>query len=120
MKVLIAEDEPLLRKLLIDKFSRNDCTVISAENGLDAIESFDNLQPDVVITDLNMPYAGGQELILHIRESKFAGTPILVLSGTSNEHTINDVFRLGANDFVEKPFRMNELLLRAQRLIHLN
>lgn len=120
MKILIAEDEPLLRKLLKDKFERNDCTVYSAKDGLEAIELFGSLEPDLVITDLNMPFASGRELILHIRENFAENTPILVLSSTNNESTIKDVFDLGANDFVEKPFRMNELLLRVKRLANFN
>ncbi|MFY7829280.1 MAG: response regulator transcription factor [Flectobacillus sp.] len=117
MKILIAEDEALLLKLLVDKFKRENYEVTGCQNGLEAIDLFDQIQPDIVITDLQMPFSGGYELIFHIRKTRSAHTPIIVLSSTNVEDKIVSSLELGANDFVEKPFRFNELIIRVKRLL---
>ncbi|MDI9881003.1 response regulator transcription factor [Flectobacillus longus] len=117
MKILIAEDESLLLKLLVDKFSREGFDVTGCQNGLEAIDLYDEVQPDIVITDLQMPFSGGYELIFHIRKTRDAQTPIIVLSSTNVEDKIVSSLELGANDFVEKPFRFNELIIRVKRLL---
>lgn len=117
MKILIAEDESLLLKLLADKFSRENYEVIACQNGLEAIDLFDEKSPDLIITDLQMPFSGGYELIFHVRKERQSNIPIIVLSSTSVEDKIVASLELGANDFVEKPFRFNELIIRVRRLL---
>lgn len=120
MKVLIAEDEPLLLKLLTDKFQKEDYQVIACPDGFSAIEMYDKEFPDIVITDLQMPFSNGFELIFHIRNTRESSIPIVVLSNTNVESKIITSLELGASDFIEKPFRLNELIMRVKRLLCVN
>ena len=91
--------------------------VIAAIDGQQAMELFESEKPDLVITDLYMPFSTGFEVISHIREKCSSQVPIMVLSGVGLEKTIVDIFDLGASDFVQKPFRINEVVSRTKRLI---
>ena len=82
-----------------------------------AIELFESEKPDLVITDLYMPFSTGFEFITYIRKNCNSNIPIVVLSNIGLEQTIVDAFDLGASDFVQKPFRPNELVSRTKRLI---
>ncbi|MEZ4886123.1 MAG: response regulator transcription factor [Chitinophagales bacterium] len=117
MKVLIAEDQPMILKALVFKMKKAGYEVIAAIDGQQAIELFESEKPDMVITDLYMPFSTGFELITYIRKNCSSSVPILVLSNVGLEQTIVDVFDLGASDFVQKPYRPNELVIRTKRLI---
>lgn len=117
MKVLIAEDQPMILKTLAFRMKKAGYEVIAAIDGQQAIEFFESEKPDMVITDLYMPFSTGFEVITHIRKKCNSQVPILVVSGVGLETTIVDVFELGANDFVQKPFRINELVSRTKRLL---
>ena len=117
MRALIVQSESFLLKLLTDKFRKENYEVIGCTNGLDAMNLFMETSPDLVITDLQLPFVGGLELIQFIRNKKNSPVPIIVLSNSTVEEKILSSIELGANDFVEKPFRVNELVLRAKKVL---
>lgn len=116
MKILIVEDNPLLLKSAVYLFKKFNYQVIAAIDGQQAIDFFKSEQPDIVVTDLLLPFATGQELIEFIREQEVKYTKIIALSGMYNEATRQHIFALGADDFVQKPFMPADLLMRVQRL----
>ena len=88
------------------------------KDGLSAIEQIPAINPDMVITDLLLPYKSGLEVIRFVKE-KFKKTPIIVLSSLGEEeHSVSEAFKLGADDFIAKPFNPNELILRVKRLLN--
>ncbi len=93
--------------------------VIAAPNGRDAQAAIRNLPPvDVVLLDLMLPYVSGYQLIEEIRsDHDWQYVPIVVLSGKVLEEDVVQALDLGANDYVTKPFRPEELLARLRRIV---
>jgi DNA-binding response OmpR family regulator len=115
MKILIAEDEPMILKTLCLYLNRAGFETITAPDGKTAIEMFDTECPDLVVTDLLMPYADGMELISHIRNEKGEKTPIVVVSTVGLENSVISALKLGADDYIVKPLRLNEVVARVNR-----
>ena len=93
--------------------------VIAVTNGRDAQSAIENIEPvDVVLLDLMLPYVSGYQLIEEIRGNHdWMRVPIVVLSGKVLEEDIVEALDLGANDYVTKPFRPEELLARLRRIV---
>lgn len=93
--------------------------VITAANGRDAQAAIDNIAPvDVILLDLMLPYISGYQLIREIRDNtSWQHVPIVVLSGKVLEEDIVRALDLGANDYITKPFRPEELLARLRRIV---
>lgn len=117
MKILIAEDEAMMLAALLKNLQDDGYEVITASDGQEAIEKFQTLVPDLVITDIVMPYTSGLELISVIKSSHQKATPVIVLSAMGQEATVLEAFNLGADDFLTKPFNPAELSLRVKRLL---
>jgi DNA-binding response OmpR family regulator len=93
--------------------------VIMAANGRDALAAIENIEPvDVILLDLMLPYVSGYQVITDVRENHdWQYVPIVVLSGKVLEEDIVRALDLGANDYVTKPFRPEELLARLRRVV---
>ena len=117
MKILVAEDQPMLLKTIAYKLQKSGYETIGAIDGMQAKEFYDLEKPDLVIADIMMPFVSGFELIQYIREQCEACTPIIILSGVGQENKILEAFELGADDFMCKPFIPAELVARAKRLL---
>ncbi len=115
MKILIAEDEPLMSTALEKKLLSDGHQVIAASDGRIALELLKKQLPDLIITDIMMPYTSGLELIGIIRSEYKQRIPIIVLSGMGEEDTVLQAFELGADDFIIKPFNTSELSIRVKR-----
>lgn len=117
IRVLIIDDEPLLRASLKDYFEDEGATVLEASNGAEGVETCLKQRPDLVVTDLRMPVMDGFGVIEHLKQT-MPDTPIIVISG---QGTINDVIsavRLGAWDYISKPIlKLDELTLVVQRVM---
>lgn len=116
MKILVAEDEPMLLKTIELKLKKEGYDVIATIDGREAISKIESEQPDLVISDIMMPYASGLELtaILKKREKQI---PIIILSAMEQEKVVMEAFELGADDYITKPFSLNELSIRVKRLM---
>lgn len=117
MKILIAEDEALMLAALQKNLEDDGYEVIGTTNGQDAIEKFHTLHPDLIITDILMPYTTGLELIAVVKSDPAKKIPVIVLSAMGQENTVMDAFNLGADDFITKPFNPSELTIRVKRLL---
>lgn len=116
MTILIAEDEPLMRKTLSMKLEKEGYKVISCADGREALQKLEEQKPDMVITDIMLPYASGLEIISFVK-NKNSSLPVIVLSALGLEKTVENAFDLGADDYVTKPFNLNELVIRVKRLL---
>lgn len=119
MKTLLVEDDEFLLKSLSFFLKSKGYTVITYNNGLDAITFLQqNVGTiDIVITDLNLPFAGGQQLIRELRNHQETEIPIIVLTSSGVESTELQVFDLGADEFISKPFSPAVLLKRMEKLL---
>jgi two-component system KDP operon response regulator KdpE len=110
IKVLVVDDEPPIRKLLRMGLTAQGYEVLDAPNGKTALELLDE-KPNLVILDLGLPDIDGLELLRRIRHRQ-EGLPVVVLSSRGDEAGKVAALDLGADDYVTKPFGMDELLAR--------
>jgi two-component system KDP operon response regulator KdpE len=110
--VLVVDDEPQLRHLLRTTFAAQGFRVIEAETAARALIEAASHKPDLVILDLGLPDADGQDVVIGIR--KWSSMPIVVLSARADEKQKVRALDAGADDYVTKPFSVAELLARAR------
>jgi len=110
IKVLVIDDEPPIRKLLRMGLSTQGYDILEASNGKLALEKLDE-QPALIILDLGLPDIQGHDLLRMIR-ARNEGVPIVVLSSRGDEAGKVQALDLGADDYLTKPFGMDELLAR--------
>ena len=110
--ILVVDDEAQITRVLKTTLSAQGYGVRSASDGSQALEEMKNWAPDLVITDLRMPNMDGLELCRRIR--KTSRTPILVLSVKGEEKIKVEALDAGADDYITKPFSVNELLARVR------
>jgi len=111
-KILVIDDEIQIRKLLEITLSSEEYEVILAENGLEGIRLTALKNPDLIMLDLGLPDINGQLVLKQLRE--WFSHPIMVLSVKSDESEIVKALDNGANDYLIKPFRTQELLARVR------
>ena len=111
-RILVVDDEPQLTRVLRTGLKSHGYDVRAAADGLAGFEAFNDWHPDLVITDLAMPNVDGLELCRRLRA--ISQVPIIVLSAKGEEKTKVEALDLGADDFVTKPFGIDELLARVR------
>jgi two-component system KDP operon response regulator KdpE len=111
-RILVVDDEPQLARVLRTGLKTHGYEVRVAADGVSALETFGDWPPDLVITDLAMPNMGGLELCRRLRE--LSQLPLIVLSVRGEEKTKVEALDAGADDYVTKPFGMDELLARVR------
>src|SRR5689334_4178102 len=111
LRVLVIDDEPPIRKLLRVGLSAHGYQIIEASNGKMALELLGQQPPDLIILDLGLPDMQGHELLRTVR-ARNDSVPIVVLSSRDDEAGKVQALDLGADDYVTKPFGMDELLAR--------
>ena len=107
----------MILKTLCLYLGRAGFTVVTAPDGKSAMDLFEREQPDMVVTDLMMPFADGMELISFIRNDQYSKVPIIVVSTVGLENSVISALKLGANDYVVKPLRLNEVVARVNRFV---
>ncbi|WP_207494965.1 response regulator transcription factor [Aridibaculum aurantiacum] len=117
MKILVAEDEPLMLLAIEGKLKNEGYEVTGVPDGRQALMAVEQNLPDLIITDILMPYTSGLELISIVKSGTARNIPIIVLSGIGEEDTVMEAFQLGADDFLTKPFNPTELTVRVKRLL---
>jgi two-component system KDP operon response regulator KdpE len=111
-RILVVDDEPQLTRVLRTGLKSRGYEVRAAADGLAGFEAFNDWHPDLVITDLAMPNVDGLELCRRLRA--VSQVPIIVLSAKGEEKTKVEALDLGADDFITKPFGIDELLARVR------
>ncbi|WP_353861298.1 response regulator transcription factor [Azospirillum formosense] len=111
LRVLVVDDEPPIRRFLRTTLSTQGYDIAEAEDGAGALEAVRRRPPDLLVLDLGLPGIGGLEVIRRLRADGVA-TPIIVLSSRADEAGKVEALDLGADDYVTKPFGMDELLAR--------
>jgi len=111
-RILVADDEVAIGRAVETNLSRHGFQVRAAPNGQSALEGVASFRPDLILLDLGLPDMDGFEIIRRIRES--SSTPIIVLSVRGQERDKVQALDLGADDYLTKPFGVDELLARVR------
>lgn len=114
--VLLVEDEQTLAMIIKDTLEENDFIIHTANDGEEGLSLFFELHPDVLVADVMMPKMDGFEMVRRIRQTD-KHTPVLFLTARSAINDVVEGFELGANDYLKKPFGMQELIVRIKALV---
>ncbi|HRI41215.1 MAG TPA: response regulator transcription factor [Bacteroidia bacterium] len=117
MKILVCEDDEMVLKMVEFKLRKDGYEVQLAGDGKAALDQIRSFQPDLIITDIMMPYLTGLEIVHQVRKTLNLTTPIIIVSSIGLEKTVLEAFQLGADDFITKPFSPNELSVRVKKLL---
>lgn len=120
--ILIAEDHEYVLQPIVLLLQKKGYQVVTAANGKDAFQmiSQENLSPDLLVTDINMPVMGGLELIKKIKEDASFQFPILVMTGHGDKELLVELIRAGCNEYIDKPFKTSELVARISTIFEKN
>ena len=116
IKILLAEDERTLAMIIKDSLDDQGFSVTIAHDGEDAFRQYTVSKPDVIVADVMMPRLDGFELARRIRRTD-QQTPIIFLTARSAVNDVVHGFEMGANDYLKKPFGMQELIVRIKALL---
>ena len=108
-KILIVDDEPDLKDILVHNFKAEQWDALGAESALEALELINTFKPDVIISDITMPGMTGLQM-LEILENQNSNTPVIFLTGYSDLQKVRDAWLFGAFDLVDKPFIIANLM----------
>jgi two-component system KDP operon response regulator KdpE len=111
VRILVVDDEPAIRKLLHTGLGTQGYDIIDASNGKNALAAVAADPPDLILLDLGLPDIPGHDLLRRWSENGLS-VPVVVLSSRTDEAGIVQALDLGADDYVTKPFGMNELVAR--------
>ena len=116
-RVLIADDDPLLRSLLVHKLSADGHHVLTAENGAQTLAVIAEQNPDLIVLDALMPIMDGFEVLRRLKGGHLTTAPVIMLTALKREQDIVGALQLGAADYLVKPFIPDELSQRVRRLL---
>jgi len=118
--ILVVDDSPTVVKFVSFSLKNGGFTVVTARDGMDAIETLSNLSEDVdlIITDLNMPNLDGYGLITTVRQNQeYKNTPIIILSSEEGEEDRARGLETGASSYLVKPFKSDRLLSEVRKYL---
>jgi DNA-binding response OmpR family regulator len=115
-KVLYVEDETFLAKIVSETLQTRGYEVVLEDDGGKAVQQFEKSKPDVCVLDIMLPNKDGFAIADEIRD-KDANVPIIFLSAKSQTSDVVNGFRVGANDYIRKPFSMEELIVRIENVL---
>lgn len=113
---MLAEDEPSLAQIIKESLETRNFDVTICNNGQEAFESYSREKPEILVLDVMMPTIDGFTLAKKIRQTD-SKTPIIFLTAKSQTQDVVDGFQNGGNDYLKKPFSMEELIVRIHSLL---
>ena len=117
-RILVAEDDPVTARFVGSLLEEHGYDVVVAEDGDHALEIAAEAAPDLIVSDLVMPYRDGYEVLRALRnDPRFRAVPVVILSMRDREEDIVRGFEQGADDYVVKPFNARELVARIRKLL---
>lgn len=114
--LLVAEDDFAINKMITTKLEQEHFQVHCVTNGEEALVLMEKYQIDLIITDIMMPKMDGYALLKNLRDSRLT-TPVLMITAKSQLDSLEKAFKLGVDDYLVKPIRLPELVLRVQALL---
>jgi DNA-binding response OmpR family regulator len=118
MKVLVADDEKDIRRLVVFTLERAGFEILEAVDGNEAFQIATELHPDIILLDVMMPYMDGYEVCRKLREiPAMKNIPVLFLSAKAQNYEISEGMEVGANDYIIKPFIPKELAAKVKAIV---
>lgn len=117
-KILIADDDRDLVEILSGYIEMNGYDTVTAHEGVRALELAHKVKPDLIVLDIQMPAGNGVYVLKNLKvhwETK--NIPVIVITGLNDPNLKKQIEKMGANDFIPKPYESSELLLRIRRLL---
>lgn len=116
LKVLIVDDSRIFRKILRTVFEENGHQIIGeAGNGAEALELLKEINPDLITLDITLPVMDGIEALKHIKED-YPDPKVVMVSAAGQKTKIIEALKLGADDFIQKPFEPESIALVIKKL----
>jgi len=115
-KVLIIDDEEMMRNLLISLFSEHGHNCETAQDGIEALEKIKKNSFDAVVTDIAMPHMDGITLTKELAKLN-SNLPIMIMTGYADEHSAKLAIEAGAQEFIKKPFSIDEFIIRFDKMM---
>lgn len=116
MNILLIEDDLTLNELITDYLKLNGNSVVSLEDGMNAIDTIDKTNFDLYIIDINIPHINGLEIVKYIRQ-KDTLTPIIIITASIELENFKTAYQNGCDDYIKKPFYLEELEIRINKLL---
>jgi DNA-binding response OmpR family regulator len=118
LSIVVADDDPDILRLLEQRLSRRGYAVATATDGVAALDEVRSTAPDAVVLDRVLPTLSGEEVCAALKaDERTAAIPVILLSAHASEREIVEGFGAGADDYVTKPFDLDELDERLRRLV---
>lgn len=115
ISILVIEDDKDIRNLLCSVISQSGYIVDSSENGIDGLDKALSSEYNIIIMDLMLPIKTGEEVLKELRKIKH--TPVIIISAKSEVYSKIELFKIGADDYITKPFDIDEVILRIQAVL---
>ncbi|NRB70465.1 MAG: response regulator, partial [Xanthomonadales bacterium] len=116
--VIVVDDSITMRKVTSRVLESNDYAVMTARDGVDALEKLQDQTPDLMLFDIEMPRMDGYELTERVRDDvRFRGTPIMMITSRAGQKHQDRAMQAGANAYLTKPYREDELIAEVERLL---
>ena len=116
MNILLIEDDLTLNELITDYLKLNGNSVVSLEDGMNAIDTIDKTNFDLYIIDINIKHINGLEIVKYIRQ-KDISTPIIMITASMELENFKTAYKNGCDDYIKKPFYLEELEIRIDKLL---
>lgn len=114
-KILIIEDDKIIKNIIEFLLKKEGYQVEFAEDGLIGLEKINSFLPDLIVTDIMLPYKSGLEITSYAK-ANYPSVPVIIISSLGKEDlTVIEAFKLGADDLIAKPFNPIELIVRVKR-----
>lgn len=115
LSVLVIEDDKTINSLLCSIITKSGYSVDSADNGLDGLRKALSSDYNIILMDLMLPLKTGEEILKELRKVK--NTPVIIISAKSEVYNRIELFKIGADDYITKPFDIDEVMLRIQAVL---
>src|SRR5271157_2037799 len=115
-KILIVDDEPMIRRLLHVKLSRQGYRCEEAGNAMEALEKMKTYSADLIMLDMKMPGKSGMELLSDLKV-KYPDTAVIMATAVAEANLAIQCMRLGADDYITKPFNLDEVVLNVEKVL---
>lgn len=120
LKILTVDDSKTIRMIVKKAFQPFDCEMFEGENGVEGLAAAAREKPDLIILDITMPVMNGIEMLEKLKsETTLKSIPVIMLTAESGKDNVTQIVKMGVNDYMVKPFKAEELSLRAAKILKL-
>ena len=117
-RILVVDDDPMILELLVTRLDLAGYEVVTARDGHEALKRIPDTHPHAMILDINMPRLDGFGVLQHLKSTgRILTLPVMVLTARYQASDVQEAIKLGAIDFLAKPFKDKQLFMRVERLL---